>query len=171
MESIIETTKIRKALATYDPDGARYLLNLFIPAQVFSMTFRMKMWGSRHVKDFEEICQNRDKRCFTTYAICFNGTKVYEGSSIKPYARFLCHLYEIYNNAFLWGLSYSSLDDPSFLISFEVADRAIYNKNERIRAEVEKIKKDRPLLMLADGTDHLIPFKDRRRVIRAAGIK
>ena len=170
MENIIDPAKIRKALNAYEEAAQVYLLNQYLPGQVFCLLPRFEMWAAKKVEDWDTIKSNRNNCCFATYSLLFNNRIVYHGSSIKPYARLFVHLFCLYNDPASYGLVFSDLDKPGFRISFRCSNRPVFKEEERKKQELRELQALSPALQKNDGTDEMVPLKERRRRLRAAGI-
>ena len=168
---IIDPAKIRKALNAYEEAAQIYLLNQYIPGQVFCLSPRFdEMWGVKHVDNWKTLKSNRNNCCFSTYSLLFNNRIVYHGSSIKPYARLFVHLFCIYNDPASYGLVFSDLDKPGFRVSFRCSNRPVFKEEERKKQELRELQALTPVLQKNDGTDEMVPLKERRRRLRDAGI-
>ncbi|MBR3248192.1 MAG: hypothetical protein IKG03_07340 [Clostridiales bacterium] len=170
MDNIIDPAKIRKALDAYEEAAQVYVLNQYIPSQVFCLTPRFEMCAAKHIPTWKTIKSNRNNCCFATYSLLFNNRIVYHGSSIKPYARLFVHLFCLYNDPASYGLVFSDLDKPGFRVSFRCSNRPFFKEEERKKQELRELQALSPALQKNDGTDEMVPLKERRRRLRAAGI-
>ena len=164
--------RIEKALRTYDDQGRLYVVNTYIPGIAFSESDRMRLWAhNKHVVNYGELIKRKKECLFTSYAIILGGKEIYRGSSIKPFSRCLVHLANIYNNPSEWGLTFADLDKSHFLLNFKVQSGSkLFNEDARRARECAEIAFYKPILMKADGTDEMIPLKDRRAAMKAAGV-
>lgn len=162
--------RIEKALRTYDDPGKLYVVNDFVPGILWANSQRARDWGKSHIENFDFILAEREKCLFCSYSIGVGAEKLYLGSSIRPYSRLLVHFSNIYNNPAEWGLCYSDLLNPHFKLKVDVFGDKIYDETRRKKREYDSIKVIRPILMKADGTDEMIPLKDRRAAMKAAGV-
>ena len=164
--------KIERGLRTYDDHAKLYVVNTYIPGIIFSESERMRLWAhNKHVVNFDELIKRKNECLFSSYAIILGGKEIYRGSSIKPFSRCLVHLANIYNNPSEWGLSFADLDKSHFLLKFKVQiGSKLFNEDARRARECAEIAFYKPILMKADGTDEMIPLKDRRAAMKAAGV-
>ena len=174
-QSVINPSKILKALQTYSPESQRYLLESFLPAQIFFCSTQLgTIWGSHHIVSFDKLISHREDLLFTTYNLYFKrknqtvAQHVYTGSSIRPNQRILTHCYEIRVNPQKWGLCFSDLDD--IIIDYSISAGCTYDKTKREQAEANLVSLMKPLLMKADGTDAMVEPQERRRKLKEAGI-
>lgn len=163
--------KIQEGLRKYDEEGRLYLVNYHVPGLVFSESDRMRLFAKKRVVNFDELIKRKNECLFSSYAIILGGKEIYRGSSIKPFSRCLVHLANIYNNPSEWGLSFADLDKSHFLLKFKVQSGSkLFNEDARRARECAEIAFYKPILMKADGTDEMIPLKDRRAAMKAAGV-
>jgi len=164
--SVFDLTKIEKALLKYDDQGKKYLIGVHVPGITWSETERARSWSRLHVANFDEMVRRKDECLFCSYSINIKGYEIYRGSSIKPFSRGLVHLANLYNNPSLFGLTFSDLENPRFVIAFKVEGTKLFEEEARKAREYAEISFTKPLIMKANGTDELLDIRQRRAVMK-----